>query len=446
MSAGVPDFTPPPDVRHIADLLEENGFEAWAVGGALRDSLLGAGQPDWDLATSARPAQVRALFRRTVPIGIEHGTVGVLLPGGPLIEVTTFRLDVETDGRHAVVEFADDIEDDLARRDFTMNAMAWRPATGEFRDPFGGQADLEAGVLRAVGDPAARFAEDRLRVLRALRFAGCLRLEIEPGTWRALRSAAPDLGRLSAERVREELMKVMVTDRPSAALRGYAEAGALAAWYPEMDRASRDPGWEVRLAAVDALPASRLLLRVAEWLLALGTDEDSRVRESEETLARLKFSNADSARVTHLVRHSPPLVSVTDSSASLRAWLAEVGERSARDLFRLQFAMARARGAGETERMLVHTWRRIHDELLAGPPLRLSELAVAGADLLELGVAEGPAIGLLLDELHAEVLEDPGLNERAALLARARELIRIGGLGAPGDAPDGAPAGPPGEA
>jgi len=431
MSAGAPEFDPPPVVRHITDVLERNGFEAWAVGGAVRDSLLGTGQPDWDLATSARPEEIQGLFRRTVPLGIAHGTVGVLSSDGTLTEVTTFRLDVETDGRHAVVEFADTMEEDLARRDFTINAMAWRPATGEFRDPFRGRADLAAGVLRAVGEPAHRFAEDLLRVLRGLRLAGRFRLEIEPATLAALREAVPGLGILSAERVREELLKVMATPRPSAALHGYAEAGVLEVWYPEMAAVSGDAGWEVRLAAVDAIPSGRPLLRVAAWFLALGVDEEARARETDTLLARLKCSNADASRVAHLVRNSPPLVSAADSSARLREWLAEVTAASARDLFRLQFALARARGAAETERLLLFVWRRIHEELLAKPPLRLTDLAVGGGDLLELGVAEGPAVGILLDELHVQVLEDPALNERPVLLERARELIRLGRLGRP---------------
>ncbi|MGH7445260.1 MAG: CCA tRNA nucleotidyltransferase, partial [Longimicrobiales bacterium] len=201
------DLPAPRAVHEIAEALRRHGHQAWAVGGALRDVVLGRPAVDWDVATSAKPDQVRTIFKRTVPIGVEHGTVGVLWKDGVLYEVTTFRRDVETDGRHAVVAFADTIEDDLARRDFTINALAWDPATRELYDPFDAGADLDARVIRTVGDAAARFAEDYLRVLRALRFAGQLDYTIESATWTALQAAVPALPRLSAERVREELWK-----------------------------------------------------------------------------------------------------------------------------------------------------------------------------------------------------------------------------------------------
>src|SRR5690606_15815195 len=180
------DLHPPAAVREIARRLEDAGYETWAVGGAVRNAVLGLPPGDWDLATRARPPEVRRLFRRTVPIGIEHGTVGVLGRDRVLYEVTTFRRDVETTGRHAVVEFADSVIEDLARRDFTCNALAWHPLRGELLDPFSGLEDLRAGWLRTVGAPDERFAEDYLRVLRALRFAGRLRTAIEPRTWDAL--------------------------------------------------------------------------------------------------------------------------------------------------------------------------------------------------------------------------------------------------------------------
>ena len=227
-----PQLHPPEGLLAIADRLESAGFEAWAVGGAIRDAWHGADRADWDLATDARPDQVRGLFRRTVPLGLEHGTVGVIAPDGTLYEVTTFRRDVETDGRHAVVEFAGTIDEDLARRDFTINALAWRPATGEFRDPHSGIEDLERRTLRAVGDPAERFAEDYLRVLRGLRFAGRYALDLDPETRRALEAAVPGLGRLSAERVREELMKSLAGDGAGEILRLYADVGALDPWLP----------------------------------------------------------------------------------------------------------------------------------------------------------------------------------------------------------------------
>src|SRR5690349_11583067 len=168
----MPHLNPPKSVRSIAKRLEKAGFETWCVGGAVRDALLGHPQLDWDLATAATPDEMRRLFRRTVPKGVEFGTLGIFDSDGEMHEVTTFRRDVRTDGRHAVVEFGASLDDDLARRDFTINAIAYAPERHVVHDPFGGRHDLARGVVRAVGDPATRMREDRLRALRAIRFAG----------------------------------------------------------------------------------------------------------------------------------------------------------------------------------------------------------------------------------------------------------------------------------
>ena len=428
-------FRPPAALLEITRALESRGFEAWAVGGALRDELLGDDgvrhqDSDWDVATNARPPDVRRVFRRTVPLGIEHGTVGVLASDGDMYEVTTFRRDVETDGRHAVVEFADSIEEDLARRDFTINALAWRPATDDLRDPFAGQVDMRRGVLRAVGEAVERFAEDYLRVLRGLRFAGRFSLEIEPATRTALEEAAAHLQRLSAERVRDELAKVLANSRPSAALHLYAEAGALTEWYPELASvATDDPRWELNLAAIDVIGAERYLLRLARWLIPLSDDPEEREALGRALMTRLKFSTAETRSVADRLRHYPILLSPVDSSAEARRWLADVGTAVAWDLFRLHAAECRAANASEQSRFLVAVWRKVHDEWLESPPLRVGDLAISGEDLLALGVGQGPAIGILLDELHAETLEDPSLNRREVLIERARELITVGGLG-----------------
>src|SRR6478672_9285649 len=180
------------------------GHESWFVGGAVRDALLGHPNLDWDLATAATPQQVQRLFRRTVPVGIEFGTVGVLDDKGVLHEVTTFRRDVKTDGRHAVVEFGASLDEDLARRDFTINAIAYSPKKDEIRDPYNGGQDLERKIIRAVGEPWERMREDRLRALRAIRFGARFGFEIDPKTWAAIIESAPQLGRLSAERVKQE--------------------------------------------------------------------------------------------------------------------------------------------------------------------------------------------------------------------------------------------------
>ena len=443
-----PRLSPPADALEIADTLESRGFQAWAVGGAIRDELLGDAREDWDLATDARPDEVRRVFSRTVPLGIEHGTGGGVGETGTMFEVTTFRRDIETDGRHAVVEYADSIDEDLARRDFTINAMAWRPATDEFVDPWEGRADLERRILRAVGDPAQRVAEDYLRVLRGLRFAGRFQLTIDPETLSALEDGVDGTATLSAERVREELEKVLTSRRPSTSLHLYARLGVLEIWYPELAEVREKAAWEQNLAAVDEITADRAddwpLLRLARLLLApfvaadpldVGQDAEAagevRAEAGSAVLQRLRFSNADQRATTHLLRHYQPLVSPIDSAARIREWLSVVDGDAARQLFELHLAYARAADDEETIRYLEHTLARVEDELLAGPPLNVTDLAIGGGELLALGVKQGPLVGLLLDELHARVLEDPELNDPDVLSEIARELIEMGGLGVP---------------
>lgn len=446
MTAAELDFSPPDGLLEVARTLESRGHQAWAVGGAVRDQLLGGGRADWDIATDARPEEVQSVFRRTVPVGVEHGTVGVLASDDVMYEVTTFRQDVETDGRHAVVEFSESIEEDLARRDFTINALAWRPETEELRDPYGGGRDLEARVLRAVGDPQRRFQEDYLRVLRGLRFAGRFRMEIEPATEEALRESAGLTGDLSEERIQEELRKVLRDPQPSEALRLYGEFGVLEVWYPEVARAAeRDPRWELHLAAVDAVARTRPLVRLARWLVPVGEDGEERSERGGEILLRLKFSNRAVERVLHLLQHYEPLPGPTDSDAELRSWMAEVGRDHLRDVLRMHIAAARSTGGEEQARFLTFLWRRIHEQLLSHPPLELSDLAVNGRDLLEQGVEEGPYLGVLLEELHAQALENPRINNREDLLELAEELIEVGYLRGPEEGEDpaaGVPGGP----
>ncbi len=465
------ELNPPPAVREIARRLEEAGHETWAVGGAVRDAVLGLPADDWDLATRARPQQVRRLFRRTVPIGIEHGTVGVLGRDGVLYEVTTFRRDVETFGRHATVEFADTVEEDLSRRDFTCNALAWHPLTGELRDPYLGLADLRAGRLRTVGEPAERFAEDYLRVLRALRFAGHFVLAIDAATWPALVDATPELPRLSAERIREELWKILTkTRRASRALSLYAASGALAVLFPELDRTigvesddgagdqappglraeatrSRPPrhpldAWTRSLQAVDALPMDRPLPRMAALLHAVGKPaartrdlrggwrytghEVAGARVAAEIMRRLKASNADTERVRRLVAHQSDLFPPDAPAAGIRRWLRDIGPDLAYDLFRLRFALWRA-SAGRDARPadLLARWRAAHRVRLEHPVLDAGGLAIGGRELKELGLEPGPRFGEILRALVELVIERPELNSREALIERVRaELAR----------------------
>ena len=437
----------PPEVQRIARRLEEAGFSTWAVGGAVRNALAGLPAGDWDLATAARPVQVQKLFRRTVPVGVEHGTVGVLGRDGKLYEVTTFRRDVETFGRRARVSFSDTIEEDLSRRDFTINAVAWHPLTGELRDPHGGARDLREGVLRTVGDPAERFREDWLRVLRGLRFAGQFGLRIHPETWRAASAAAVHLHALSAERIREELFKVLTrSPRPSVSLELYAQSGVLRELYPELNACIASRGesaaaggesnrWSSLLRAADSISRHRLVVRLAALLHGVGecvgdSEGDAAGRSAalaREILQRLRCSNAQIDHVVHLIaqQHSLPPAGAPD--AAIRRWIRRVGLAFLPDLLRLRIATLRARdAAADEQKELRKLVRRTQKILGTHPPLEIVDLAIGGQELMEVGVKPGPRLGEILRGLLERVLDDPELNTRQTLLALAGDEIEKG--------------------
>ncbi|HEY0809094.1 MAG TPA: CCA tRNA nucleotidyltransferase [Longimicrobiales bacterium] len=435
----------PAAVHEIVQKLEGAGYETWAVGGAVRDALLGYRVADWDLTTRARPDEVRRLFKRTVPVGIDHGTVGVLAKDGVMYEVTTFRRDIETFGRHAVVEFADSVEEDLARRDFTFNAIAWHPVRAELRDPFNGFDDLRAAKLRTVGSPQERFAEDYLRVLRALRFAGHFVMQIDPPTWEALRAATEHLPRLSAERIREELWKIFTKTRhASAALKLYESSGVLRVLFPELqavvnlEKETGVPLWTHTLAAVDTISLKRPTLRFALLLHAVGAPtakvkdlkgnwrfighEVLGARTAEEIMQRLRSSNADTEEAVHLIRLQSDLFPPDASDSVVRRWLVQMRPERVHDFFR--FRIAHARGSGASGADLVERWRHAHRVMLAHPALAAGDLAINGRDLKALGLEPGPRFGEIIDALVVRVLDDPTLNEKDTLLNIVRTELR----------------------
>src|SRR5258705_405306 len=275
-----PQLSIPNEVLRIAKTLEAAGYETWCVGGAIRDTLLGAPHNDFDLTTAAPPPEVQKLFKRTVPVGIEHGTVAVLDAQNQPHEVTTFRKDIKTDGRHAVVEFGVSLMDDLARRDFTINAIAYHPLKHEWRDPFQGAADLEKKTIRSVGDPNWRFQEDYLRILRALRFSARFEFRIQARTLQAARANPQRRGQLSAERVRDEWFKgIQTAARVSKLLDLWMDVGAARIWLPEIPR-----DWTSAKRQLDRLPRDPVLITA---FLA---------KDAASLLTRLKCSNKDIER------------------------------------------------------------------------------------------------------------------------------------------------------
>lgn len=430
MSAQTPRFAPPESVVQITHTLERAGFEAWCVGGAVRDALLGIPNHDWDLATSATPQEVRKLFRRTVPVGVEFGTVGVLDADGVMHEVTTFRHDVETDGRHAVVTFGASLDEDLARRDFTINAIAYSPTRDEIRDPFGGRDDLAARTLRAVGVAKERMREDRLRALRAIRFASRFGFEIERKTWEAIVASAPHLTRLSPERVRQEIEKTMEqVALPSVAFARWKESGAFAALIPSLDAIT-----PVELRALDHLRrpiVPRRPQRRSNRLAALFAG--ARPGTVLATLRALRFSNADVSWIGGIVdrwhamgREMRDTLMRADapSDGTLRRWAGAAGRTRLAPVLRIADAFwwaERERRLPAPPRARVESTYRRAVRIAYRDPVEVSDLAVNGDDLIALGI-QGKKLGTTLRALLQQVLEDPARNTPDELLARAREL------------------------
>ncbi|MDQ2941395.1 MAG: HD domain-containing protein [Chloroflexota bacterium] len=433
---------PQPVVDLLARLVQ-HGHVAVLVGGCLRDLLRDVEPNDWDVATSAPPEAVAALFPGSSWEN-RFGTVTVLEP--IRAEVTTFRVEGRYRDRRRPdeVRWGTSVEEDLARRDFTMNAVAWLPTDLESRagrlvDPFGGAADLHAGLLRAVGEPERRFEEDALRLLRAVRFAACLDLKLDAQTEAAIRALAPTTASVSGERVRDELLRILACgESPSVAFALMEELGLLPVLFGELavlrgipqGKALAGDALEHSLRTMDALPPSDPILRLAGLLHDLGkatTMADGHFTGHEQVgadlalalMRRLRFGNAEIERVVHLVREHMFAYTPEWTDAAVRRFIRRVGAGALDDLFALRGADAVASG-GEVS--LDELRRRVAAEV--GTPIEQRQLAIDGNDLQRrLGLAPGPLIGLVLGRLLDSVLEQPSRNEPEELLRIAREML-----------------------
>lgn len=411
----------PKSVQYIIETLAAHGFEAYAVGGCVRDAILGREPDDWDITTSARPQQIKAIFRRTVDTGIAHGTVTVL-HGGKGYEVTTYRIDGEyEDGRHPKeVSFTASLKEDLRRRDFTINAMAYNEETG-LVDAFCGVEDLERKRICCVGIAAERFGEDALRILRGVRFAAQLGFTLEETTREAMKELAPTLSKISAERIQVELSKLLLSEHPEQIddLVAYRIAPVIFPEYQELDEEKRRFITR-QLCVLEGREDSRKVFERSEqlalrWAAVLQFFDE---KQASGVLHRLKYDNKTIRNVQGILKFRG-ILSETDR-VSIRKALCAMGE--ALFSMEMEFRLSQTEKQAEIEK-LTHMLEIERDILRKGECTSLRELAVTGSDLIAIGCPKGKQIGQILNELLEMVLENPEGNEKEQLLMEARKLF-----------------------
>ena len=458
-----PNFDPgaiPADVRAVCQRLRQAGFEAFLVGGGIRDLLLGRPPADFDVATNAHPPQVMGLFgaRFAIPTGLQHGTVTVVTEGdaGPRhVEVTTYRGEgAYIDGRRpSSVTYVGSLEEDLSRRDFTMNAVGYDPSSGELRDPFGGREDMAARRIRAVGDAEARFREDGLRPLRAVRQAAQLEFDIDPPTRDAIRPTLDVVRKVSAERVRDEMLKLLGARQPSRGIELMRVTGLLEVVLPELlesygvtqNRFHKHDVYAHTLAVVDATEGDAIT-RLGALLHDIGKPRARQPREgapgeysffkheyvgaemAEEVCRRWKLSNADRERVVAMVAHHMFFYTPEWTDGTVRRFVRKVGPDILPRLFALREGDIAGRGFEEDpESELGELRRRIAAVAAEDAAMRVSDLALDGRDVMRiLDIPPSRAIGVLLERLLERVLDDPALNNAADLERVLRELAATG--------------------
>jgi poly(A) polymerase/tRNA nucleotidyltransferase (CCA-adding enzyme) len=449
----IPGEKIPTDVLTVAKRLRNGGFQAWVVGGSVRDLLIGRPVTDYDVATDARPEQVTWIFRKTVPTGVKHGTVTVLARSMN-VEVTTFRMDGKySDARRPdEVTFALTVEEDLSRRDFTINGIAYDPLTDRTVDPFGGREDIARKTIRTIGDPRDRFHEDGLRPFRACRLASQLGFVIEAATFRAISECLDRAAEVSAERVRDELIKIIQSEKPSVGIELLRECGLLELSIPELLT-----GFDVRqnkyhkydiyyhnIFSCDAAAPADYRIRLAALFHDIGKSyarkevgEEKDRRKSvfynheiigaavtRKILQRLRFSNADVKAITHLIRNHMFHYTSQWTDGAVRRFMRKVGLENIDSLFELRRADRIGNGLKRGESGSVGNLRnRINKVIEAENAITVKDLAVDGYDIMsEFGLEPGPVVGRILRELLERILDDPSKNTRETLLAIAREV------------------------
>lgn len=437
----------PERVNFIINRLMENGYDAYAVGGCIRDSLLGREPDDWDITTSAKPEQVKAVFAKTIDTGIEHGTVTVMLENEGF-EVTTYRIDGEyEDSRHPKnVEFTEDLIEDLKRRDFTINAMAYNSQKG-LVDAFNGIKDLQDGIIRCVGCAKDRFTEDALRILRAIRFSAQLGFVLEAETKEAIVELAPNLKNISAERIQVELVKLMMSPNPEFVRIAY-ETGVTKVILPEFDDMmvcqQKNPHHlytvgEHCLKSLEFIERDKVL-RLAVFLHDVGkplvrtVDEDGAVHFYNHGLAgseaakkifrRLRFDRDTMDKVCLLIKWHD--FKVEPEKTAVRRAISQIGTEMFLPLFKLKRADAMGQSEYRRQEKLEHFDRieeLYHEIIRENQCVSLKTMAVSGKDLLELGVDSGKTIGIILKDLLDKVIENPELNDKNILLEIAKKEL-----------------------
>ena len=454
-----------PDIlKKMNEIFVQHGYKAYLVGGAVRDMLMGKEPHDWDVTTDATPEQVMSIFRKVIPTGIAHGTVTVHFMKNE-IEVTTFRTESDySDGRHPdKVEYTGNIEEDLSRRDFTINASASDLGDGTITDPFHGRDDIKRKVIRTVGNPLERFSEDGLRPVRAVRFSAQLGFEIERETLKAI--SEPEILKktsgISLERFRGELLKLMKAEKPSAGLKLMEESGILDIFIPEFKKCRGCIQGDFRgyhqfdvldhlFYACDGAPASKQNVRLAALFHDIGKPDVKRViptpqgdqftfytheaksqQITKEILFRLKFSNAEIANICHLVVNHMFNYTQDWTDAAVRRFLAKIHEENLEDLYDLRLAdiygMNNAPVRGQDSRtiaLLNELKDRISKETEKNSVLSLKQLAVNGKDLMKNGISAGKDLGFVLNQLLETVLEDPSQNEKEQLIKIALNIYK----------------------